>query len=391
MPASYPRADIFQAADEHGREAGFGRVPELDGVRGLAILLVLVWHYFCDQIRVAPHTPFYFLARICGMTWSGVDLFFVLSGFLIGGILMDQRGAANYFQVFYIRRICRIFPLYYAMLAAFWICWSAGLPRWPPAASLFDNSVPFWSYTWYAQNIFMGLQQTMGPGFLSVTWSLAIEEQFYLFLPLVIRLTPRRLLPGLLYGLILVAPALRGWFPSPHAALNLPFRFDALLWGVLLAYAVRQPAFLEWIRARLGRVYGLFGLLLLGTAWITIAGCVFSSIMYFWLALLYTLFILLVLAHPSGPLARAMCQPVLRWFGQLSYGIYILHQVISWIVHGLLRGARPEMRDVSDAGVTLCALAVTLSLALLSYHGFEKRILAIGHTFRYRHPAPASA
>ena len=90
-----------------------GRIPQLDGVRGLAIILVLIWHYFSMLVYPAESQFLFHFKQLFNLTWSGVDLFFVLSGFLIAGILVDQKGATNYFQVFYLRRTCRIMPLYF--------------------------------------------------------------------------------------------------------------------------------------------------------------------------------------------------------------------------------------------------------------------------------------
>jgi peptidoglycan/LPS O-acetylase OafA/YrhL len=101
------------------------RISQLDGVRGIAILLVLVWHFFAAQIVVAePAGILSYCKQALSLTWSGVDLFFVLSGFLIAGILLDHHNTSNYFRVFYLRRVCRIFPLYFLLLALF-LCLSA--------------------------------------------------------------------------------------------------------------------------------------------------------------------------------------------------------------------------------------------------------------------------
>src|SRR3990167_10051651 len=102
------------------------KIIELDGIRGVAIALVLIWHYFATQLWVQDGTLLYYFRYMSALTWSGVDLFFVLSGFLIGGILLDHREAGNYFRVFYIRRVCRIFPLYYAHFALFVMLLSFG-------------------------------------------------------------------------------------------------------------------------------------------------------------------------------------------------------------------------------------------------------------------------
>ena len=95
------------------------RKLELDGVRGLAILLVLIWHYVNREVDPNANIVLVYLKLAANVTWSGVDLFFVLSGFLIGGILLDHRTCSNYFRVFYIRRVCRIFPLYFVLIFLF--------------------------------------------------------------------------------------------------------------------------------------------------------------------------------------------------------------------------------------------------------------------------------
>ena len=107
------------------------RLPELDGVRGLAILLILLWHYVQNQLVVEVGSPLAYLKQALGFSWSGVDLFFVLSGFLIAGILLDNRGKSNYFRVFFIRRVCRIFPLYYLYFSLFLVLIMLQAAEWP--------------------------------------------------------------------------------------------------------------------------------------------------------------------------------------------------------------------------------------------------------------------
>src|SRR5665213_654935 len=96
-----------------------GRVPELDGLRGMAILMVVIFHYLEEQGLVTGKGATAILQRIVQMGWSGVDLFFVLSGFLIGGILMDARESPSYFRTFYARRFFRIIPIYYLWIFAY--------------------------------------------------------------------------------------------------------------------------------------------------------------------------------------------------------------------------------------------------------------------------------
>src|SRR5947209_6904169 len=158
---------------------------ELDGLRGLAILMVVSFHY-----NLAP-----FLGGV------GVDLFFVLSGFLLGGTLLDKREASNYFKAFYTRRVCRIFPLYFLSLFLFVILLLAApftlgwLLFGDSIRFLLGDPLPLWSYFTFTQNFAMVDQGVWGIPWLGHAWSLAVVEQFYLILPVLIRFVSREKLP----------------------------------------------------------------------------------------------------------------------------------------------------------------------------------------------------
>ncbi len=162
------------------------RVPELDGLRGLAILLVIICHYVGNANHGAVGKWQYRMLSAFNIGWSGVDLFFVLSGFLIGGILLDQRESLNYFRAFYMRRVFRILPLYYGwtllfgvlVLAATWLA-----PGRFPVAYQDLWQVPV--HLLFLQNFWIGMQKWPWIWFV-VTWSLAVEEQFYLVAPLLV-------------------------------------------------------------------------------------------------------------------------------------------------------------------------------------------------------------
>jgi peptidoglycan/LPS O-acetylase OafA/YrhL len=186
------------------------RIPELDGLRGIGIGLILVYHYLLLAILPAPGSLLWYFQASGRLAWTGVDLFFVLSGFLIGGILLDARESSNYFQVFYMRRFYRIVPLYAACLFIVLVLTRFILPLVSPRIHwVAVERIPSYAYALFIQNFWMAKQNTLGAFGLAVTWSLAIEEQFYLTLPILIRFFATRTRLVLIGIGILAAPMLR--------------------------------------------------------------------------------------------------------------------------------------------------------------------------------------
>lgn len=135
---------------------GERRIPELDGIRAVAILLVVVWHYLHLHTTSAPGTLWAKANMLFRLTWSGVDLFFVLSGFLIGGILLSQRESPDYYRVFYLRRICRIFPLYFLFLTLCAVLQQPAVRTALPSIGwMFEPVLPMASYVTFTQNLAM--------------------------------------------------------------------------------------------------------------------------------------------------------------------------------------------------------------------------------------------
>jgi len=362
------------------------RVPQLDGIRGIAILLVLLWHYVGVQI-MDKSGALTVLNMALGFSWSGVDLFFVLSGFLIAGILIDHRDASNYFRVFYLRRVCRILPLYLLLLAVF-VCFSGTAIaseerfRW-----LFAKPFPLWAYLTFTQNVFMSFRGWFGANFVGITWSLAIEEQFYLLMPALVCFLPRKtrwyvFLPG-----ILLAPILRLVLPGFHAFVLTPWRADSLLCGVCLAMLVRSPRAWAFVEKRKRFLLLLFVGLLAGA--VLIPWRPGGPLTHTWLAALYSVFILIALLNPDGRMGRLLKRQLLVWLGIWSYGIYMFHEPVFGLLSGFVRGQAPALNTIADVGVVGLALVLTILIAALSHKFFEQPILQLGHRFRYINTPPS--
>jgi peptidoglycan/LPS O-acetylase OafA/YrhL len=362
------------------------RISQLDGVRGIAILLVLVWHYLACQIVTGPKRPLSYLNEALSVTWSGVDLFFVLSGFLIAGVLLDQQGSTNYFKVFYIRRACRIFPLYFLLLGVFACVSGIAFFRSPRFDWLLHSPLPLWSYATFTQNFLMAAREDFGAHWMGVTWSLAVEEQFYLVIPLLFYFLPRKRLVWVLIVAILAAPLLRCAFPGFHSLVTTPMRSDSLLTGALLAILVRWKPFLTAVEDHRGAVLAVFLMLLAGTGVMSFRPDPFGAFANFWLAALYGVFVLMAFTDSQPVLGRILQSPPLVWFGKLSYGIYMFHEAVSGLVHGFLFHEPPRIRSLMDIWATLLAFFITIGLAMLSYHFFEMPFLKLGRRFHYESP-----
>jgi peptidoglycan/LPS O-acetylase OafA/YrhL len=318
--------------------------------------MVLVFHYLTVYARPASLLA-YAMAPL-RLSWSGVDLFFVLSGFLIGGILLDARTSTNYFEIFYTRRFFRIFPIYAAILLAFPALVSS--IRWTHHGDLTwlaGDTLPWYSYWSFTQNFWMTHARSLGPNTLGITWSLAIEEQFYLTLPFVVRFfTGRRLLTCVLTGICL-APLVRIaiqllWPRNTFAPFVLmPCRADALLLGVLSAILIRDNVWRGRIRRNDLFFAASISVSILGIAFLTLKSpALDSSLMqsfgYTWLALFYCSVLLYTVTRPQSFISRALRFKWLGWIGGIAYGIYLFHQTVQGTLFGYFWGGAAYIRLV---------------------------------------------
>lgn len=357
-----------------------GRILELDGLRGCACLLVVLGHYFGE----VEHG-----FRALRLEWIGVDVFFCLSGFLIGGILLDNRSSPSYFATFYIRRGFRIFPVYYLTVTLL-------LLALPHFAGLVAPAAPPGLYYGYLQNFLMSFTGVEAPQWLMPTWTLCVEEQFYLLLPLILLVTPPRWLLRVLLCLVASASLCRlalVLMSANKLALYMlpPTEWDLLFVGVLGAYARRTPALWQRLQADDRRVLkaltfaGLAAVPLLAIADNSFGVRSFDVVGRLAVAIALTgLVVLMVSGSPEGARFRA---PMLCFLGRISYGLYLIHQPIAGILHGALLGDRPDIGTVPQIAVTLVALAASIAIAHLSWTCFEAPLVRLGHSWRYRKAA----
>jgi peptidoglycan/LPS O-acetylase OafA/YrhL len=350
------------------------RIPELDGLRGTAICMVVAHHYI-----------FYKYANILGPRWgwAGVDLFFVLSGFLITGILLKSEKNEEGLGHFYMRRVLRLFPIYYLCLAIFFI-----------GNAVAHSPLPWQylvTYGLYLQAIFphswLGIDHTQvvywsSPGF-SVMWSLSIEEFFYLaWAPLVFLVKGKdRILFPLLGAILLIEPVIRFFAYTDHAAeLRQMFfaRADSLAAGALIALCMRSygPQVLAFCQRRYTAMLSSAGFLLIAV----IGGDLlyesspnntsgdlhertYSAVVFTVLWIAFSLILLLAISHSGSSrwLPRALRNRGLRYMGKISYCLYLIHYPLRQFM----------IAHFGRALGILLGLVASLLLASLSWKFFE--------------------
>jgi peptidoglycan/LPS O-acetylase OafA/YrhL len=388
MPANPARPD---AAAAHVPRLQ-GHLPVLDGVRGLAVLLVVFFHTTHLSADNAMGRATWWLA---GAGWTGVDLFFVLSGFLITGILWEAKGQPFYFRNFYMRRFLRIFPLYYLALAVSFLV----LPALADRLHL-DDRITTEGATWYLLYLsnFYQLQVDTTHPILGVVWSLAIEEQFYIVWPFLLAAVSYRGAIRLCLGTIALAILVRVGLTLSGASLESTYvvtfcRVDSLAIGALLALALRHPEGLGlsafgWMRPAVWAavpVVLVMVVLPVGDTYEAVKRTVgYTAIAVVYAGVVYKS----VAVAPGTRLHRFFASKLLRTYGKYSYAIYLIHSPLDAMLRRTsLLGTPLKKVAGSDIPMQLLfyvvAAGVSLGLALMSWNLFEKHLLKLKDSFPY--------
>ena len=383
-------APVTTEKRRHLRDATKGHIPALDGLRGIAILLVLLYHFTNDYI----HNFGGILYQFSDLGWCGVDLFFVLSGFLITGILYDAKEDQHYFQKFYMRRVLRIFPLYYGFLFVLFVVLPFEYRLSPSVQHNTREQIWLWSYLSNFDYI-LSPHILLTKLHLAHFWSLAVEEQFYLIWPAVIFLARPKTAIRISAICIAGALLLRLFFMADHASPATIFNFtlcrmDSLGVGALCALLVRADLSASNLLrvARLATIISALGLLCIlsrrGGA--NANNPVMQSIGYSLLAFFFGGILLLSLDPSNGNVLSWLLRcPVLVVFGFYSYAIYVFHYPLipvfdRWFpVHGLSADFHSKVLGLEVH--VLCSIFASLLIGILSWNLYEKHFLKLKKYF----------
>ena len=373
--------------------ACFMRVPELDGLRGIAVMLVLITHLF--RIDTQHNFVERLAFEITRLGWSGVDLFFVLSGFLITGILLKTKTSPDYFRTFYLRRLLRIFPLCYVSLLIFFFAFVPAMQArgemlaYTPRESLW--------YFAYLSN----WRQAFGTDVVPLVhfWSLAIEEQFYLVWPAVVFFTPVRRLPAVCLGLFVFSVMARNIAVSmdaPHSMRYMltPFRMEGLALGSMLSLPELHDCVRRWAKpVLLASAAGLVSMFVIAHGGsihkplVIRTGPTLTAVFY--AALLG--FALLSGRGEDSFSRRILRLPLLTDFGKYSYALYVVHFPIMLVlapqIVELWKHFPERTHILAPFACLFIGTVISYTIARISWVVIEEPLLRLKDRFEYSRPA----
>lgn len=374
------------------------RQGALDGLRGCAILWVISYHYFALPARAGAVPVNRFLLGFAGFGWMGVNLFFVLSGYLITRGLMSEERDRHFFGDFWTRRAFRILPAYALVLLSFVAARALWPASQPGADKVFNGAIPLWSYALFVQNAFMAPLSYLGNDWLRVLWSLAVEVQFYLFISVALFLIPRRrtvpCLIALALGSVAFRYALYFTSKSPDTAMVvlLPSRLGGFLLGGLASFL--PPPAPGRSRIRSAAAIALLAASAASLAFYSSGGFGSWTLqvvpLYYAAISLGCVAILDLCATGFRPVARLMESRPLVQAGRLSYFLYLFHMPFALVLFHLALGTEPGLGSPRAILVMACAFASVCAAAGLSYAFLEGPLIRYSHALLRRPQAAPS-
>lgn len=364
------------------------RILQIDGLRAVASLLVVSFHYINNQLVNSQNSVGKFFAKLFSFGWAGVDLFFVLSGFLIGSILINNKTKNNYFVTFYVRRLLRIIPNYYLFLFLFLLL--GCIPLFKEDYFIAGNNViPIWSYFIMLQNVFMGLLKNMGNGAMSVTWSIGIEEQFYIIIPFIIYFFNKRLLPYLLVIFIVVANLFRWYYTNPNISFNipayvlLPCRMDAISIGIIIAIIHSNIGLEVFIAKYKNKIIFSFVATIMVCIFLFIANEDLGIIKNTLFALFFGCLLMFAIGLPNSFYAKILSYNWLVWIGKISYSLYLFHYLILGVVKTVAFTFICNETSQTLFVISILALSFSILFSWLVYKYLETPCVFFGKKFKY--------
>ena len=365
-------------------------IKVLDGIRGLAIIFVMLYHFSIPYQQHYHLSGIDFLfAKVLQMGWLGVDLFFVMSGFLITNILLNTKSKPNYYKNFYIRRILRIFPLYYGILIILLLVLPSISNSFDSKTAIMqENSFWFWSYlvNWKVASLgtFSGFQS----GYM---WSLAVEEQFYIIWPFVVHAFRKNLIKASL-TILLLSFMLKLWLLLEGATGTTIYtmtitHLDGLLLGSIFGSLYFQKRITPDLIRKIGycSVVSLIGcgIIMIVTGAFIFYSPLVGSIGVTLTSVIFTYILLKAVRNEvhTGILAN----PLVIKCGQLCYGLYLLHQPIGVVIsENIISSTSFQLGGsfipavILNAGICFIASVV---IAAISYKFFELPLLNLKKHF----------
>lgn len=376
------------------------RLPGVDGLRGVAVLMVLVTHFCADFYGLGPTRWDNFFQIGTQALGTGVDLFFVISGFLITSILMSTREDPKFFRNFYMRRGLRIFPLYYFSLLAIGLYAAfTGLKLFP------DGAMPNLWFLLHSSNIYFILEGWQSPA-VNPMYSLAMEEHYYLLFPLIVFLLPPKRMPWALLAMLAVSAGLRAaingfdleqrWLGREGHLLiycNVLARADGLAFGGLLAWCHERGLLERWRRwylpyvAALGVAFFAIFVVKKGFwvgSWKGVLGIVGYTLLASWFAAMLAA----VITNAADWFTRLVTMRWLVKVGFYSYSIYLFHELIKIAIEHHI--GRPQelapllnSRIPAMVGYTVAMSVLTYLFAMVTWRLVEEPCLRLKKHFRY--------